>query len=146
LFSLLSVLDGKYPGGLGWLDRRLDDVESGRAFAHLVSGGDFVAAAAVVTPKGARHMKLSTLFVHPRYRRLGLASRLTDRLLLSWPRAGVEQVVVTVDGEDLATAAFFEKRGFENLADQRVPYGEVRWDRVMRWTPHAPGASSFAEV
>jgi N-acetylglutamate synthase-like GNAT family acetyltransferase len=138
--SLLSSLDEKYPGGLAWLDGRLDDVEVQRAFADVAVFGDSMGAIAISTPKGKRGVKLSTFFVHPSLRDQHLGAHLLTRLVRRWSCTDVEQAIVTVDQTDKATAAFFERHAFAELPG-RVCYGLERWDRVMRWTPNACATS-----
>jgi L-amino acid N-acyltransferase YncA len=142
---LLTSLDRRYPGGFAWLDRRLDDIENGRAFADVAVTPQALAAVAIATPKGARRVKLSTFLVHPAFRNCGLGSRLLTNLTVRWLRCDVERAIVTVDRTDSATISFFKKHDFATIPDSDVRYGIDRWDHVLRWAPDAAECStSFA--
>jgi hypothetical protein len=77
--EFLFCLGDKYPGGLDWLDRRLDDIGAGRAQLFRVMAGADLAALAIETPKGHHYKKLSTFIVSPLYRRVGVGGRETNR-------------------------------------------------------------------
>ena len=141
---LLADLDRKYPGGLSWLDKRLNDVDLGRAYADLLIVRSRIAAVSIVTPKGRRRSKLSTFFVCPAYRKHGLGTRLIKVLEYRWQSEDLEEVIVTVNRNDPDTAGFFSNHHFSKMASAVVSYGEGRWDHVMRWTPDAACSTTFS--
>ena len=130
--AMLVAIGRKYPGGLDWLDRRLGDVEHGRAWMWRASVADRAAGLAIVTPKGAHHSKLSTLLVAPRFRRVGVGRALITAVTRAWRAGAVDHACVTVDEQDHATAAFFACAGFRSIEAARPRYGE-RFDRVFGW-------------
>ena len=130
---LLRRLGQSYPGGLTWLDRRLDDVEAGRAGLLQAMRGQDLAGLALCTPKGPHHEKLSTFMVDPRYRREGLGRALIGRLQTSWLDRDIDEARMTVDLRDAATWGFFLAHGFEAVGGAQVDYGAGRTDLVLRW-------------
>jgi GNAT superfamily N-acetyltransferase len=133
--EFLFCLGDKYPGGLDWLDRRLDDIGAGRAQLFRVMAGADLAALAIETPKGRHYKKLSTFIVSPLYRRVGVGGRLITALQSSWLRNGIDQVHVTIDSRDSATQSFFETYDFHQLPSGLVDYGQDRLDAVFIWRP-----------
>jgi hypothetical protein len=92
--KVLLCLSDKYPGGLDWLDRRLDDIAAGRALLFQGMSGDEIAGLAIETPKGHHLKKLSTFFISPPYRRLRIGNRLMTSIQSSWERRNIDQVHV----------------------------------------------------
>jgi ribosomal protein S18 acetylase RimI-like enzyme len=136
---LLRRLGRSYPGGLTWLDRRLDDVEAGRAVLWQAMRGPDLAGLALCTPKGAHQEKLSTFMVDPRFRREGLGRALIGRLQTSWSDRDIDEVRMTVDSQDAATWGFFQAHGFEPVGGASVDYGGGRIDLVLRWRAERVG-------
>ncbi len=134
---MLADLDRLYPSGLEWLETRLDAVESGKAALDLAMVGGSIGAAAISTPKGVHRAKLSTFLVGPQYRRRGIGRALLRHLAQRWRDQDLDQVAVTVNVEDHATADFFMRNGFVPVAGAQVSYGADRFDRVLLWTPDA---------
>jgi ribosomal protein S18 acetylase RimI-like enzyme len=134
LFGLLEVVDVRYPGGFRWLDRRLDDVWRGRARCTVVRRESLVVGAAIETPKGDAHLKLSTLWVAPAFRRHGAGTSLVDGLVRRWEREDVADVWVTTDlarCEDLLPSV--TRVGFTPLAVCADRYGDGRCEVVYGW-------------
>lgn len=123
----LGVLGLRYPNGLDWLERRLDDIESGRGQLWQARFEQFAFGWAIVTPKGAREAKLSTIFVSPAARGQGLGRKLIDSVSAELRHRDIFNVRLTVDENDWATRGFFESVGFEALPDSRRQYG-ARFD------------------
>lgn len=131
--ALTGDLAAKYPGGDIWLERRLDDIAHGRATCYAIVGGSAMFAVAIVTPKHAGSLKLSTFAVDRRWRRRHLGHRLLSHLQARWQSCGIESVTVTVDERDRATRRFFETNRFSASAGERVDYGANRSDTILRW-------------
>ena len=123
----LGVLGLRYPNGLDWLERRLDDIESGRAQLWQAGLGKFASGWAIVTPKGLHEAKLSTIFVSPAARGKGLGSGLIHAVSADLRQREIFNARVTVDETDWATRTFFERIGYEALPDSRRQYG-TRFD------------------
>lgn len=120
----LGVLGVRYPNGLDWLERRLDDIECGRAQLWQVGHGRVAFGWAIVTPKGPHEAKLSTLYVAPAARGSGWGRKLIDAISAELRHRDILTLRVTVDENDTATRSFFEMVGFKALPDGRRPYGE----------------------
>lgn len=123
----LGVLAVRYPNGLDWLDRRLDDIECGRAQLWRAGHGKIASGWAIVTPKGLHEAKLSTVYVAPSARGVGWGRKLIDAISAETRHRDVLTLRVTIDENDTATRSFFEKVGFTALPDGRRRYG-TRFD------------------
>lgn len=139
---LLGDLSIKYPGGLDWLERRLDGAAFGRASVHAIHCGRSPSALAILTPKGPHAIKLSTFIVAPPWRGIGLGRLLIDRLQQQWSADEIDTVHVTIDQDDCATQGFFTRAGFVADPSVMIPYGSGRHDRLYRW--HRDAASRTA--
>lgn len=131
-----QLLD-RYPDGLDWLDRRIEDCAYGKASIFGVTDGNDLAAIAIETPKGRHLRKLSTFGVAPCWRLSGLGRSLMTALRLRWLREDVDQVHVTVDRTDNATKHFFRRHGFVELPRTFAAYGGDRLDCVYLWSAAA---------
>ena len=74
ILGLLSGLSTIYPDSAGWLRRRLTDTLEHRARCTVAVLDDVPVAVLIESPKGPTEIKLSTLYVAPEYRRLGIAT------------------------------------------------------------------------
>lgn len=117
------MLDERYPKGLAWLERRLNDIDAGRADLWQVGAERRALGWAIVTPKGLHEVKLSTFYIAPCARGFGLGRRLLDILVADWQRRDIWSARVTVDEGDLATRGFFEGHRFMLLPTSRRAYG-----------------------
>ena len=136
LFDLLSFLDGRYPGGLRWLDRRLQDVRDGRARCIVAEFRGVIVGVAIETPKGLKRAKLSTLWVPPAWRGVGVGSRLLSTSVSLWLQAGLEEVWVTTRlalCDDLLPA--MSLYGFEPIGLALDRYGPGGTELILGWTP-----------
>ncbi len=133
VFRLLADLDGKYPNGLDWLDRRLGDIEAGRARLYQITIGSELVAAGIETWKGPRKRKLSTFMVASSLRGSGLGSALLEAMKLQWRADEIDEVIVTVDEHDRHTTTFFLRSGFTRLRGARVHYAPNRADLILCW-------------
>jgi ribosomal protein S18 acetylase RimI-like enzyme len=122
----LGLLGVRYPEGLDWLDRRLDDIECGRAELWRAGHGT-VSGWAIVTPKGLHDAKLCTVYIAPAARGLGWGRKLIDSISAELLDRDVLTMRVTVDENDATTRSFFEIVGFRPLPDSRRQYG-TRFD------------------
>lgn len=130
--ALLHVLPGLYPCGDEWLVRRLRDVLEGNADCKLVEREGRIVAAAILTPKSAGVVKLSTFFVAEDCRHLGVGAELLRTVLNEVDRAGVRELYVTV-AHHLAQplVALFGPHGFTRTAFERDRYGLGRHELVL---------------
>jgi len=142
--KLLAGLDRRYPGGLRWLNKRLNDIEVGHAYADLLTVQSRIVGVSIVTPKGARRAKLSTFFIHPAFRQHGLGTHLLKNLEHRWHRDSLDEVIVTIDGDDSSTIGFFSDHHFSLIHGTIASYGEERFDRILRWT--AGDRASFTSL
>ena len=112
--SLLTDLPALYPEGAKWLQRRLDDVVENRARCTLAVRHTAILGATIETPKGARHMKLSTIFVRPALRKRGVGSLLMEDCRRRWELSDLDDVIVTVAWARLPEVTpLFRRTGFE---------------------------------
>src|SRR5436305_11901806 len=95
--AALMFLPQLYPNGHQWLDRRLSDVESRRAECWVVDVDRRIAAVAIETPKQWRRKKLSTFWVAPCFRRIGIGRSLLRFEIARWLRDEQREIAVTVD-------------------------------------------------
>ncbi len=137
LFRLLSVLPQLYPNGYAWLDRRLDDVLARRARCTIAAGPWGVMGATIESPKGARRLKLSTIYVHPRFRGLNVGTELLKRCRADWLREGVDSVHVTADARRAGLLLpLFTRFGFEAETLEPGRYGDERDELIFSWRPN----------
>ena len=136
VFEMLPMIGQLYPGGVGWLNRKLNDVEDGRARCTLVQLGRWPAGLAIETPKGQRHVKLSTLVVPTAFRGKGVGTGLVSWLCAKWLSDDIETTHLTMP---LAAAnsvkPVFLACGFQDTAVCRDRYGNDRHELVMSWSP-----------
>jgi hypothetical protein len=137
VYALLQHdLDGKYPEGRQWLERRFNDVLLGKAWSIIAVSHEGLLGAAIVTPKGQFASKLSTIKVAPHARRLGFGRCLLDVVTSTWLMAGIRDAIVTLDDADMATKAYFVTQpDFEALAFEKNRYGFGRNEAIFRWVP-----------
>lgn len=136
LVPLASTISLLYPGDAAWFDRRFDDALLGRASCTVATVGGRLAGAAIETPKGAARLKLSTFWVSPEFRRLGVGSHLLGQLLASWERRSIVEAWVTTDlGDADPLMALMVPRGFDLAGLAADRYAEGRTELVMAWSP-----------
>jgi GNAT superfamily N-acetyltransferase len=135
--SLLSVLPRLYPGGSEWLQRRLTDSLNGRAECIVVQDINSleIAGVAIVTPKTAGSLKLSTFYVTEEYRSQGLGSLLLKELFETCDQQSINDIYVTVAHhiED-SLARLIEPADFRPVALIKDRYGPGRHEGVWRRT------------
>lgn len=119
----LGVLGVRYPNGLDWLERRLDDIEGGRGQLWQVGSGEFACGWAIVTPKGLHEAKLSTMYIAPHARGMGMGRKLIGAISAELRHREILTARVTVDESDNATRSYFETLGFKLLPDSLRQYG-----------------------
>ena len=79
------LVDSLYPRGAEKLFARLEDALNGYAVAHVAEASNFgPVALASETLKGDSCVKLSTFWVHRRFRGLGIGGSLLDRRIEDW--------------------------------------------------------------
>jgi ribosomal protein S18 acetylase RimI-like enzyme len=90
----------------------------------------------IETPKDARSLKLSTLWVATDFRHRGIGRRLLEDGQRRWLRRELELVTVTVawNGGSEAVSAFASV-GFRPLILAKERYGPNRDELVMTWRP-----------
>lgn len=139
------LVDSLYPQGAAKLLRRLEDARDGYASAHVVvpspealSNQTLPTAAPLAlvaeAAKGLCRVKISTFWVAPRARRLGLGSMLVDHRMQAWRRTGVERAAITVCRDRaLEIEALFVPRGFDQRLVVPALYGAERDEIVLVW-------------
>lgn len=85
-----------YPNGRGWLASRLRDIVRGKALGIVAWQAESAIGVAILTPKSADRMKLSTVFVAEQARNWGVGSALVHEAVLRADAAGVTELWVTV--------------------------------------------------
>ena len=136
--AALTFLPQLYPEGDKWLERRLIDVESRRAQCWIVRVDSRIAAVAIETPKQPWRTKLSTFWVAPSFRRMGIGRSLLCFQIARWLRHEQREVAVTVDtGRLPGFAPLFTTHGFDVKTTERCRYGDGRDEAVLVWTPDA---------
>lgn len=134
--ELTPVLTDLYPDGGKWLQRRLDDVESGSAAATVVARGAQIAGVTIETPKEIGRLKLSTLWVHPSCRRIGIGSAMLGRGRKKWIQTEASRVDLTCAASAASgLAPLLHRSGFLLESLERNRYGEGRHEFVFSWRP-----------
>jgi GNAT superfamily N-acetyltransferase len=135
-FELLKTLPQLYPDGYDWLHRRLIDVEEGKAGCHMATVDGALAGILIETPKGARSLKLSTLWVAAPLRHRGIARRLLKDARSRWLMRELDQVTVTVAcGCSPEAVPAFASVGFRPVILAKERYGPNRDELIMAWRP-----------
>ncbi len=134
--ALAPILRRNYPSGDQWLSRRLDDVQAGGARAYLAFVETSLRGVAIETPKPKGQVKLSTLWVAPEDRNVGVGGALLDCCVQNWLQAGTPRSWVTVGAtaRDSLTRLLIP-RGFRETAVEFQRYGPDRHEWVLHWTP-----------
>lgn len=144
LWRLLNFLPALYPGGGAWLDRRLVEVEAEKASCDLIVTGRTPVAVAIQTPKGARKLKLCTLYVAPRWRSARLGTALLAHVRLGWILAGMREAHVTVDTlRAPALERILLPAGFRRRVCLPDRYGAARSELVFTWEPATDSLVEF---
>lgn len=134
--ALLKDLPRDYPGAEVWLKRRLRDALQGNAESWLADLGGQLAGVVILTPKPSA-LKLSTIYVEPRFRGLGLGALLMERALerAADHHFGETYVTVAHHAEPLLQP-LLDTRGFIRVATERHRYGwgrhEVIYSRLSQ--------------
>ena len=115
------LVDSLYPRGAEKLLARLEDALNGYAVAHVAEVSDFgPVALASETLKGDSRVKLSTFWVHRRFRGLGIGGSLLDRRIEDWCLADRDHAIVTVREDRAAELErLFVPRGFSAEPDRK---------------------------
>lgn len=129
----LACIDAKYPGGLSWLERKLDAAGRGGCEILALEYDGQPVAWAVISPKGRFRRKLSTFLVEDYARHCGIGHTFLEKLKSRWHQTHVDRVHVTVDVLDLDTQRFFLSAGFSAPACPRIRYGGEREDLLLIW-------------
>jgi GNAT superfamily N-acetyltransferase len=133
--SLLAILPELYPNGDAWLHQRLFEVENSGPRGTLILMGRDVVGVAIETPKSTQRLKLSTIYVSPSWRGLGLGRLLVTKLRGRWLREGRVQVYVTVAHHlacSVSRALMPLGFSFDALVLDR--YGRGRHEVILTWT------------
>lgn len=131
---LLWFLPLLYPGSQAWLDRRLEDVILGRARCTLAYTTSGLVGLTIETPKGLRRVKLSTIYVDPKYRGLGIGTALLKNCVGHWKRSRIERAHVTVAAHREPTLApLLQSSQFQLAGVQENRYGFDRDEAIYIW-------------
>lgn len=134
--ELAPALDRLYPGGSSWLERKLDEIETGRSGAFVVRHRSTLAGVAIETPKEAGRVKLSTLWVHRAFRRRGIGEALLSQRCEHWRLKETPRVDVTcASSVSQGLTPLFHALGFSLFQIDRNRYGEGRHEYVYSWFP-----------
>lgn len=135
-FETLAFLPNLYPRGGHWLDKRLDEVLASKADCSLVLLNRVRVGLMIETPKGKGTLKLSTLWVDPRFRGIGAGRYLLTQAMARWLRNDLEYVYVTTDVRRAPLVQpFLEQLGFVAGPISFARYGELRDELVLWWRP-----------
>ena len=130
--GLLADLPALYPGADEWLERRLTQVVRGQAQCTLVWVGARCVGLTIETPKGGQRLKLSTLYVDPDFRRLGIGISLVRHCWNGWLAQGIQSVHVTVrDGREAALYALLHRFGFSFRTLVMDRYGSGQHEHIL---------------
>jgi ribosomal protein S18 acetylase RimI-like enzyme len=125
-----------YPHGDRWLIERLEHAARGQARCTVAVALGHLIGLTIETPKEPGRIKLSTLWVAPESRRLGVGTSLLDTCRRQWLIDGLDRVDVTcaaVVARQLAP--LLHRRGFRVERVARNRYGEGRHEVIFSWSP-----------
>jgi GNAT superfamily N-acetyltransferase len=136
LESVGPTVDRLYPHGMARLSARLDEVADGHAGCAVAWSGDNLIGVAVDSPKGSLVAKLSTLWVDPDARRLGVGSALAATVTQRWLARGVERGHITARSSVAAPiSALLSRHGFFDSGLVMHRYGSEHPEQVFLWRP-----------
>lgn len=138
VLNLLKIINILYPRGGDWLDRRLDDVLHCRARCVLAIFGDTPVGVTIESPKGTHRVKLSTFYVHPGFRNVGIGSALLANARRNWLADDIDTVHVTTDVKrmfKIEPILLHYGFSFESICSER--YGPDRHEAIYRWSKDA---------
>jgi len=134
VLRLLAELPALYPNGDLWLGRRLEDALVGKARCAIAAAPWGPIGITIETPKGQHRLKLSTIFVHPNFRKLGIGTELLSSCQHRWVDQGLEQVYVTVAVRHAQVVLpLLTQYGFQSAAIELARYGVGRDEIVLHW-------------
>lgn len=129
--ELLYDLPRDYPDADAWLRRRLNDALIGRAECWIAGWDGLAAGVAILTPKPGA-LKLSTIYVDPRFRNRGLGALLMDRVVGDVNSRKADEIYVTVAQHTVPLLRpLLDSRGFTLVATERHRYGWGRHEAVF---------------
>jgi GNAT superfamily N-acetyltransferase len=132
--GLLVELPLLYPGGALWLKERLNDSIRGDARCTIARLNDQVVGATIETPKPNSRMKLSTIYVAPSARGLGIGTRLFGLAKSRWKGGGTRESYVTVPHHRVEQLErLLLPAGFTPTAREANRYGAGRHEVVYTW-------------
>lgn len=135
--KLLEPAVTLYPNGMSWLHHRLRQVLDGDAYCIVAVHNDVICAASILTPKGSKIAKLSTIYVDSESRGLKVGSRLTDWTLSLSDRLGYQELYVTVAHHiAVPVVALLMRKGFSQTAFELDRYGLGRHELVLTRLAH----------
>lgn len=139
VFEVLSFLPLLYPKGHEWLEKRLGEVVHQSAECTLAICDSRLAGLTIETPKGLHVRKLSTIWVAPDFRSLGLGSRLLEACRRKWNKMEIRFAYVTADANvSLMLWPLLRNHGFRLLNTEMNRYGEGRNECIFDWNPEQP--------
>ena len=129
--ELLDFLPVLYPGGSAWLSRRMSDVARGRATALVAEVSGEMVGVALGILKASGRFKVSTLFVSPTHRGLGLGAELLDSMVVRARVVGANEVYITgAHSVRENLSPLLASRGFVLTATEANRYGQGRHEDV----------------
>lgn len=135
VLRMLSIIPHLYPGGDKWLETRVGEASDGKAYCGLAMGARGPVGATIETPKGSRTIKLSTIWVVPPFRKMGVGHALIDACCARWVANGIANAYVTTDTRRSEVLFPVLKRfGFERGPIEHQRYGTDRSEAVFLWT------------
>lgn len=136
VWRLLRILPRLYPNGDDWLDRRLSDAVDGKASCTVAVSGPLIIGATIESPKGSGVLKLSTIWVHERFRRMGVGRALLARCYRKWLVSNINRTYITADSRvSYILSPLLIGYGFRERGLEANRYGEGRHEVVFSWTP-----------
>lgn len=134
VFHLLSFLPNLYPNGHDWLEHRLAGVLKGQARCTLAVAKGVPIGITIETPKSHRRLKLSTIFIHPLFRGIGVGSSLMSQCYENWRQNDLAEVWVTTDVKRASIILpLFSRFSFEPNSIEYNRYGSDRHELILVW-------------
>ena len=148
LENLLHFLPAIYPNSREWMSRKTDEINCGTTQALGLIASEFarsrIVGIAICSHKGLRSRKLSTFYVKPRYRRLGLGTALLNQVMDDVVNNGIDDTWVTTSHcESSVLGLFFRRAGFQCVAKRWERYLPDAFEYVYSWNRNCVNSCKY---
>jgi transcriptional regulator with XRE-family HTH domain/ribosomal protein S18 acetylase RimI-like enzyme len=124
------------PSSEMWLeDKAIVDLREGRRHCWIGRADGRLVAILIETPKGLGALKLSNIWVDPRYRRMHIGMSMLETARGGWLEKDIKQVHVTVNAESDVTVSALKAAGFSVEIAEPERYLPGATELGLVWRP-----------